>query len=374
MRLLIAAQEFKGSLTANEVCQAIAAGVLRSCPDWELDIVPLADGGPGFLDALEAATASERRLAGVHDAIGRPVQAAFLVDRAGRSAIIESAQANGLHLIEDEHRDPLRAETHGVGELVYAALQDGCHRLLIGVGGSATSDGGTGMATALGARLLDGRGRILEVGIRSLLALESIEWPGTLAADIEVTVATDVRSPLVGPNGAAAVFGPQKGLLPNDIPIVENALSRFAEVVERDLGQSIAELPGAGAAGGLAGGLVAFLGAKLVSGFDVVASATDLASRVREADFVVTGEGSFDTQSAAGKGPARLAQMARESHRGVVIFAGQADAAADVIRLTDIEPNVEACIANAAEVLGSAAGLWAASVVREALEGEVDSG
>ena len=261
MRVLVAPQEFKESLTAEEAASAIARGISSAQPDWTIEELPLSDGGPGFLAALARATEGQPRPAATHDALGR-ARTAHVLDIAGTgTCAVEAATANGLALIERGERDALRASTEGVGELIAAALEGKPRRIVVGVGGSATSDGGSGMARALGARFRDEAGLDLTPGAVPLAELARIDWsPPEALAGVEVLVATDVTNPLVGPRGAAAVFGPQKGASPGEVEAIEAALQRYAAVVERSLGVAVAELPGAGAAGGLAGGLVAFLG------------------------------------------------------------------------------------------------------------------
>lgn len=360
MRALVASQEFKGSLSAAEACEAIAAGLKAAAPDWQVDLVPLSDGGPGFIDALRRAIRCDIGAVAVHDALGRPVLARYLVTGGAGDVIIEAAQANGLVHIEPGERDALRADTRGVGELIAAAVTPGTRRLIVGVGGSATSDGGAGMAMALGARLLDRAGHSIGDGVQPLLSLDRIEWERGRFSGLDVVVAADVRNPLVGPDGAAAVYGPQKGAGPAQVRVIDRALRVYAKVVARDLGVEIAAMPGTGAAGGLAGGLVAFFGATIVSGFDVVASATGLRERLAAADVVITGEGRFDAQSLQGKGPARLRALALEEGREACIFAGQATAREPgVFVLSDLEPDPAKSMAQASSLLRETARRWA---------------
>ena len=365
MRVLVAPQELKESLTATEAAAAIARGIASAHPDWELDLLPMSDGGPGFLDALAGATPADSHPVPVHDALGRPVTARFLSLPETGTAAVESALANGLALIRPAERDPLRASTEGVGELVAAALATRPSRLVVGVGGSATSDGGSGMARALGARLLDASGEELPPGGGPLARLDRIEWdrPGALA-EVEVVVASDVTNPLTGPLGAAAVFGPQKGASAAQVRELDAALARFADIVERDLGVAVDDLPGAGAAGGLGAGLVAFLGARIASGFDLVAEATGLHARLEAADVAVTGEGSYDEQSAHGKTTGRLRALAREAGKVCVVFAGRSDVReADVYSLESLEADPVRSMANAGPLLERLTGGWAASLI-----------
>ena len=363
VRVLVAPQEFKESLTAEEAAAAIARGIASARPDWTVEELPLSDGGPGFLAALARATGGRERAAGTHDALGR-ARTAHVLDIANtETCAVEAAMANGLALIDREARDPLRASTEGVGELIAAAMEGQPQRIVVGVGGSATSDGGSGMARALGARFRDGAGRDLPPGAAPLAELARIDWspPGSLAG-VQVLVATDVTNPLVGPRGAAAVFGPQKGATPNDVDAIEAALQRYAAAVERSLGVAIAGMPGAGAAGGLGGGLVAFLGGRIMSGFDVVAEAVGLEGRLRRADIVVTGEGSYDAQSEQGKTVGRLRRMASDTGTGCIVLGGRAEeASGEVLTLAEIEPDRDASMRNAAALLEALAARWARS-------------
>ena len=363
--MLVAPQEFKGSLAANEAAAAIAAGMGTVRPGWHYDILPLSDGGPGFLDALRGAVPSDSFAETVQDPLGRNVVGRLAVLRSSRIAVIEAATANGLHHLRTEELDPLYADTFGVGQLLAAAISLRPAQIIVGVGGSATTDGGSGMARALGARFTDMGGNELPRGGAPLADLARIDWsvpPGL--AGIPVLAATDVTNPLVGPNGAAAIFGPQKGASADDVQALEAALVRYASVVRRSLGVDISAMPGSGAAGGLAGGLVAFLGAKIVSGFDVVAEATHLEERFEAADLIVTGEGRFDSQSLRGKGPARLLEMARRVNKRIVVFAGSAEPGQNVVTLDSIEPDRRRSMEQAAELLRTLAMKWTAREAR----------
>ncbi len=361
MRVLIAPQEFKGSLSADEAAAAIRAGMRKARPRWQFDLLPMSDGGPGFIDALRRAVKADTAAAIVQDALGRRVLARYITLRGTRTTVIEAALANGLMHIAPEERDALHADSFGVGQVIAEALggEPGC--LIVGVGGSATTDGGAGMARALGARLLDEAGRYLPPGGAALQRLARIDWsPPSALAGVEVVVASDVTNPLVGPNGAAAVYGPQKGATAEQVEVLEAALLRFAAVVRRSLGVDIASLPGGGAAGGLAAGLVAFLGARIVSGFDVVAEATGLEARLAAADIVATGEGSFDEQSLQGKTTGRLRALAEARGRRCVVFAGKATATSDdVLTLASLEPDAGRSMARAAKLLERLAREWA---------------
>lgn len=368
MRVLVAPQEFKGSLGADEAAAAIASGLRSAHPDWTFDSLPMSDGGPGLLDAIRRAVKSDTMAAVVHDALGRRVLGRYARLRESGDIVIEAAQANGLLHVKQEERDALSADSFGVGELIADAAKAGPGRVIIGVGGSATTDGGAGMARALGARFLDGAGRELPPGGGALGTLERIEWefPADLRG-IAFLVATDVTNPLCGANGAARVYGPQKGATPEQVDILEAALFRYAQVVRRHFGVEIASVPGGGAAGGLAAGLAVFLGARIESGFDLVAGATGLAERLARADLVVTGEGRFDSQSLQGKVTGRIIEMARATAKPVVVFCGTSLMPAEVpVRsLSEIAPDTRTAMEDAAALLKTLAAAWARESAEE---------
>lgn len=320
MRVVIAPQEFKGSLTAAQAAVAMAEGVRRVLPKAELDLVPMADGGPGTVEAMVAARGGRLMRAPAHDPLGRPLEAAWgLLDE--ETAVIEMAAAAGLSLLREEERDPRLTTTYGVGDLIRAALDAGCRRLIVGIGGSATNDGGAGLAQALGARLLDEKGGELPSGGAALARLARIDASGLdpRLRECRVLVASDVGNPLVGPEGASAVYGPQKGATPTMVEELDAALRRYAQVVERDLGLRVAQAPGAGAAGGLGAGLMAFLGAEMRSGFALVAEVVGLRERLQGAHLVLTGEGRLDAQTAYGKTALGVARLAKEGGAPVVV-------------------------------------------------------
>jgi glycerate kinase len=331
MRILVAPQEFKGTLTARAAAEAIARGLRRALPGTEIDVLAMADGGPGTVEALVEATGGRYVEAEAHDPLGRPLRARWGVLGArstlAGSAVIEMAAASGLTLLRPEERDPRRASTFGTGELLRAALDAGRRRIIVGAGGSATNDGGAGLAQALGVRLRDASGRELEPGGAALARLTRIDASNldVRLRESEVMVATDVTNPLCGPEGASLVYGPQKGATAEAARELDAALARFAEVVFRDLGIDAVGTRGAGAAGGLAYGLVVFCGASVRPGFEVVAEAVDFAERVRAASAVVTGEGRLDQQTPFGKTAYRVAQAARAAHRPVIAIAGMVE-------------------------------------------------
>lgn len=319
-RWLVAPQEFKGTLTATEAATALSEGLRQGAPEVELDVAPLADGGPGTVDALLTGLGGERVTLTVSGPLGAPVRATYGLLDSGRTAVIEMAAASGLSLLSPAERDPRRTSTRGTGELMRAALERGCERLILGLGGSATNDGGVGALSALGVRFLDAQGTPLPPGGAALHQLARVDTRGRhpALARVELLVATDVTSPLLGPEGASSVFGPQKGADVATVAKLESALARLAERVAPGLVQA----PGVGAAGGLGFGLVALAGGQLVSGYALVARTLRLSERLARADVVLTGEGRFDRQTALGKGPGALAHEARALGRPTVMFAG----------------------------------------------------
>jgi len=325
MRIVIAPNAFKGSLSALEAATAIGEGIRNAVPDAELVLVPIADGGDGTVDALVAATQGERRTLRVRGPLGDPVDAEYGLIDGGSTAVIEMAKAAGLALVLKDKRDPRITTTYGVGELLQHAYDAGARHFVVGIGGSATNDGGAGMAQALGYHLLDERGLELPPGGLALKRLARIHVGGVHATwkRAEVEVACDVTNPLTGPRGASAVYGPQKGATPEMVAELDAALHHFAEIIRRDLGVDVEPLPGAGAAGGLGAGLVAFLGARLGPGAEMVMEALHLDERLTGAQLVITGEGRIDSQTARfGKGPAAVAHHAKNAGIPVVAIGG----------------------------------------------------
>ncbi len=339
MRILVSPQEFKGSLTAEEAAEAIAAGLRRALPEAEIDVVPMADGGPGIVQAILSATAGHEETAQVQDALGRPVAAVWGLLDEGPAAVIEMAAASGLILLSSEERDPRRTSTYGTGQLIRAALDAGCRRLVVGVGGSATNDGGAGMAQALGARLLDEAGRDLPPGGAALRRLDRIDISGLdpRIAESRVMVASDVTNPLCGPLGASMVYGPQKGATPEMVEELDAALAHYAQVIRRDLGVDVLSLPGGGAAGGLTAGLAAFLKAEVRPGAELVAQTIGLRERMLRADVVFTGEGRLDAQTPFGKTVITVARLAKERRLPVIALAGSIDESYETLRREGID-------------------------------------
>jgi glycerate 2-kinase len=322
VRVLVAPQELKGSLTAAEAAAAIASGIRRGMPEAAIELLPLADGGPGTLEALVAARNGELRTAVVSGPLGDPVKARYGL--IGDAAVIETAEACGLVLVPPGRLDPDAATTHGAGELIRAALDEGVRRFLLGIGGSATNDGGAGLAQALGFCLLDAAGAELPPGAAALARLDRIEPGGAdpRLAGCSFDVAVDVQNPLCGPRGATAVYGPQKGVLPDRIEALDAALRRLGELLERDLGVPVLDLPGGGAAGGMGAGLAGFLGARLRPGFAIVAEAVGLEQKIAAADLVISAEGRLDEQTAFGKTIAGVSALAQQHGVPVIALAG----------------------------------------------------
>ncbi len=334
MKILLAPDSFKECLSAAEVAAAMARGVRRVLPAAELVELPLGDGGEGTAAALCSATGGHWRTCRVRGPLGDPVEARLALLGDGHTAVVEMAEAAGLHLLPPAARDPARASTYGVGELIRAALDAGATRLILALGGSATNDGGAGMAQALGARLLDASGAELPPGGAALQRLHRIDLSGLdpRLAMLRVDAACDVVNPLTGPTGASAVFGPQKGATPAQVTELDAALAHYATMIERDIGLALERTPGAGAAGGLGGGAMAFLGARLVRGVELVLEAVGFDRHLKGAALVLTGEGRIDGQTAYGKLPSGVAQAAGAQGVPVVALAGQVGEGSENLR------------------------------------------
>jgi glycerate 2-kinase len=327
--ILLAPTAFKGTLSAAEVVAAMAAGAAAAVPGARARRLPLSDGGNGLLDALDSARPGSWSSVTVTGPLGEPVVARFLA--RGTDAVVETAEACGLHLVPYDRRAPLRATTLGVGELLLAAAAaDGAacgariaaERLVVGLGGSATVDAGAGMAMVLGWRLLDGRGRPIPPGGAGLVELAAIEPPAVPPLLPPAVVLADVANPLLGDDGAASVYAPQKGATPADVAVLEEGLARWSELVLRDLGHRVAELPGAGAAGGLGAAFAAYLDAPPRSGSDWILEAVGFDELLASAALVVTGEGSWDRQSSMGKITGEVLRRARDVGVPVLLVAG----------------------------------------------------
>ncbi|CAL9643021.1 Glycerate 3-kinase [Streptomyces sp. enrichment culture] len=362
-RVLVAADKFKGSLTAVEVARRVTAGLRRVVPDLAVAALPVADGGDGTVAAAVAA-GFERREVRVAGPLGDEVTAAYAL-REG-TAVVEMAEASGLQRLPEGVLAPLTSSTYGSGELLRAALDAGARTIVFGVGGSATTDGGAGMLAALGARFLDGDGEPVAPGGGGLAGLASADLSGLdpRLSEVELVLASDVDNPLTGPKGAPAVYGPQKGATPDDVTALDAALAHFAKVLEgtEGVGARAAEYaasPGAGAAGGIGFGAM-LLGARFRPGIEVMLDVLGFAPALERADLVITGEGSLDEQTLHGKAPAGVAAAARAAGKEVVAVCGRLALAPEVLGragirraypLTDVEADVAKCIADAGPIL-----------------------
>ena len=345
MRVVIAPDKFKGILTALEAAEAMARGLSRVDPSAEIDRVPMADGGEGTVAALVAATGGSYRTVTVTGPLGEPVVASFGLLGDGRTAVLEMASASGLWLVPPALRDPLRATTRGTGQLLLAALEAGARRVIVGIGGSATNDGGAGLGQALGFRLLDTHGRELEPGGGELDRLARIERTDQVAVlgSATIAVACDVTNPLCGPQGASAVYGPQKGATPEMVERLDRNLGHFADIVARDLDVAVRDIPGSGAAGGLGGGLVAFAGGRLEGGVNLVIEAVNLRERLHAADLCLTGEGALDAQSAFGKTAVGVARLAHSLRCPTLAIAGSIGPGAEAVLEQGVDAYFSIC-------------------------------
>jgi glycerate kinase len=325
--VLVAPQEFKGSLTSAQAALAMEAGLKRGRPDWTVERLPLADGGPGTLELVEARVPGARVHAlQVEDPLGRPVEGRWL-QLPGEVAVLELAQASGLLRVAAAERRPLESSTFGTGQLLLDALEKGCRRLIVGAGGSATNDGGVGAAAALGVRFLDAAGDPVPPTPRGLERLASIDASrrSPLVARAALEVWTDVQNPFLGPTGATSVYGPQKGVLPGEVPWLEGVLTRLAALASSAMGVDCAARPGAGAAGGFAWGLETFAQASIRPAFLPLVELCGLEPALEACDLVLTGEGRLDDQTRWGKGPWALAQLARRRGKRTVAFVGRSE-------------------------------------------------
>ena len=324
MRIVIAPQAFKGSISALNAAKAIEAGVLNVLPDADTYLIPVADGGDGTLETLVEGSSGSVRTALVTGPLGEQREALWGAMGDGVTAVIEMARTSGLALVPLDARDPLNSTTYGLGEAIAAALDEGFRRFIVGIGGSATNDAGAGMAQALGISLLDSSGSNLPQGGAALAQLDRVDLSGLDDRALESTfmVACDVTNPLTGPEGASAIYGPQKGATPDMVASLDSALGNFGEVVRRDLGVDVEHLQGSGAAGGLGGGMVAFLDAELRTGVDIIMDIVNIDEHLEGADLVITGEGELDYQTLYNKAPIGVAQRAQALGIPVVAIAG----------------------------------------------------
>ncbi len=324
MRILIAPDKFKGSLSADQAARAIAAGFLKVFPDAECELAPIAVGGEGTAAIFQEILGGEEVSCPAHDALGRPVEASYVFFPDREMALLEMSQASGMWRLDSNDLDPMRASTHGTGELMQDAIRRGARTLYVALGGSATNDAGIGAAAALGWRFFDSGGAEI-IPIPSNFSSISRIFPPPVASEIEVIGLCDVQSPLLGPDGASRMFGPQKGATPEQVETLESALAHVADLCRDQLGPDHRESPGAGATGGLGFGILTFCSGRLEPGFDAVSRLINLPERIRNADLVVTAEGRIDRQTEHGKGPAAVARLARSCGRPVIAFAGKID-------------------------------------------------
>ncbi len=325
MKIAIAPDSFKGTLTALEVATCIERGLKSVLDDCEILKIPMADGGEGTVQAMVDATGGKIISSDVTDPLGRKIEAIFGMMGDGVTAVIEMAAASGLPLLSQEERNPLKTTTFGTGELILDAVKRGAKRIIVGIGGSATVDGGSGMAQALGVKFLDEKGKELDGTGGRLEYLRTIDVSGMEPGikDVEFLVACDVDNPLLGNRGAAKVYAPQKGATPEMVEILERNLTNLSQIIKKDLGKAAANEPGAGAAGGLGAGLMAFLNAELKPGIDIVIDIVGLREKIKGSELVITGEGQLDYQTAFGKTPAGVARTASELGIPVIAIGGQ---------------------------------------------------
>ncbi|MBT2692411.1 glycerate kinase [Bacillus sp. ISL-55] len=333
MKIVIAPDSFKESLTALEAATAIENGMKKILPEASFVKVPMADGGEGTVQSLVDATGGKIITKIVTGPLGTPVEAFFGISGDEKTAVIEMAAASGLHLVPSGDRNPLITTTRGTGELIGAALDYGVEHIIIGIGGSATNDGGAGMARALGIMLLDSDGKEIGEGGGALNSLAGVNIAGLdkRLESVKIDVACDVDNPLTGKRGASHIFGPQKGATPEIVEELDNNLRHFADVIRKDLNKDIEHVSGAGAAGGLGGGLLAFLSAELKRGVDIVLEAAKLETHLQDADFVITGEGKIDGQTIFGKTPIGVAKTAKRHNVPVIAIAGNVASDSEVV-------------------------------------------
>ena len=365
MRIVIAPDSYKGSVSAVDVAQAMERGVLKIFPDAEVHKIPIADGGEGTVEALVAATDGQVRQCEVTGPLGERIVANWGVLGDGVTAVMEMASASGLPLVAREKRNPRTATTYGTGELMRAILDAGLRKIIIGIGGSATNDGGAGMARALGVRFVDAMGKELPDGGAALAGLASIDLDGLdpRLQETQLTVACDVDNPLCGPRGASAVFGPQKGATPEIVAELDAALWHYSLIAQKTTGRLVAELPGAGAAGGLGAGLLLFTPAVLKPGVEIVLEAVGFSERVEGAAFVLTGEGRTDFQTAFGKAPVGVARAAKRHRVPVFCLSGSLGEGADetlsqgidaVLSICDRPMSLDECMAQGSQLIEAA--------------------
>lgn len=325
MKIIIAPDSFKGTFSSKEAADIIARGVKKIFPNALTEDIPMADGGEGTVSALVSAANGRIIKVKATGPLGQPADAFYGILGDLSTAVIETAAASGLLLVNSKDRNPMKATTYGTGELIKDALGRGCRKFIIGLGGSAANDGGAGMAAALGVRFLDKNGNSIGIGGAELSKLHIIDCSGLdkRLSGCQILAACDVDNPLCGERGASYIFAPQKGASPHEVEILDKCLEHYAAVLKKDTGSDIADIPGSGSAGGLGGGLVAFLNARLSKGIDIVLRAVSFDEKVKDADIVITGEGSIDAQTAFGKAPYGVACAAKKYNKPVIAIAGK---------------------------------------------------
>ncbi|PIC64802.1 glycerate kinase [Sporosarcina sp. P13] len=361
MKVIVAPDAFKGSLTAEEAAVAMERGVKKVFPEAEVMCLPVADGGEGTLDTLVSATNGRYETFAVHDPLGRLINARLGILGDGETAVVELAQASGITLLTDDELDPMKASTYGTGELIRHALDEGYRKLIVGLGGSATNDGGTGLLAALGVRFFDREGKLIEMSGYSLSRIDIIDVSqlDKRLKSTDILIASDVENPLVGVLGATHIFGPQKGANAKTVEFLEAGMRHFADETERLVGKRLHDFHGAGAAGGTAGALLAYCGARLESGIAVVLRAMDFAKHLSSVDVLLTGEGKTDLQTLNGKALIGVARLAAEHGIPVIVVSGAVEEVArkqltewfaGVYEVDDGRPLAE-LMANASELL-----------------------
>jgi glycerate kinase len=333
MNIVIATDKFKGSLSSFAVCDAIEKGLLKASPYFRITKLPLADGGDGLTDVIGHYTAATSKAVTVSDPLLRPVQARFLISGDGQTAFIEMAQASGLMRLQPAEHNPMRTSTYGTGELIKAAVEQGATKIILGIGGSATNDGGIGMAAALGYRFLDNRGNMLEPVGENLILIQHIDSSAKVSIEnVAVEVACDVENYLTGSEGATLVYGPQKGATPAMVAALENGMVHFAQVVKNTSGIDLQAIKGGGAAGGIGAGCVAFLNARLIRGVALLLLLSKAEQYIKEADLVLTGEGKLDAQTLQGKVVQGVVDLSARYGKPVIALCGTVDVGIEAIR------------------------------------------
>ncbi|EPC76322.1 glycerate kinase [Lacticaseibacillus paracasei subsp. paracasei Lpp41] len=351
MKFVIAPDSFKGGLTAKQAAEAMKTGLARVYPDADFTLVPMADGGEGTVQSLVDATRGKLITERVTGPLGNQVEAKYGILGDGKTGVIEMSQASGIQFVNEQTRNPLITTTYGTGELILKALDQGISKLILGIGGSATNDGGAGMAQAIGARLLDSAGNQIKVGGGQLDQLERIDTSeiDPRIKELEILIASDVTNPLVGKDGASAVFGPQKGATPEMVETLDSNLQHYAAVIKADLGKDLANYAGAGAAGGLGAGLLAFTNSTMEKGVDIVVEYSGLKQKAAGTDFVFTGEGELDFQTKFGKTPYGVALATKQvaPKAPVIVIAGSVG---DGISELYSEKSIDAIFTSVADV------------------------